>query len=1076
MPPVRPATRLPAGELSPEVFERLVLEYAWRVELARDVQVYGRRGQKQYGLDIVGLDRDRQRFVYQVRRLAAITAAEIRAAVVDYAGPPHTGSGPAPKRRFGATRFVLATAAALHDDTSLVDEIVALQNEYRGDLDIEVIGIEHLSVKLREAVGIVAAYFGRDWAREFCGAEPPDAATGQATGFGLLEWPLAEHGLEQAAEQAQRLRASEPGQAADIHQSIAEKFTAVGYPGHAEIFLERAAEDLDNAGDAVGAFDLRWKLAFDGLLRGDTRGWWPRSAPPDDLRLARSALLRAALDWYGQENDLAVAVPALRTVVEAGDAHGLALVTIMLEQAVVDELFAEAGSGPAETSMTGQLVALAETVLAAAPGDAAERGWRVRLRCALADAAFEQSRRSGAAAVSVDDIYGQVVSDAAAGRIPRGHIPMVHARMARAHAVAAESDQAIDQWRRAIMAALPDFGGDASEAFKSMSGVITSRGEMLLPDLKRLSRSITNKQTLLGAASDPAVEALDALRGGYIPQALQSVRRCIWQARLSGHLYDERWALVAYADVMKAAGRADEELRARVAAGDAKLAVPAAKARNEWLDVRDQLLHGPPWVVAAAATVLAAESDLVPDDAVPEIVGRLIGLAENVATSPAVDGQPPMAAFRALAAFGHRLGPEGFDPVLGLVRPHLETANRLTEPATRILRGMYRAIPEHRPALTALLAAGLGHAHPLDSWAAVRRLREPGDELEKLVRDRAAAGDTEAVSVLAEWQVPTPEVRQAARREVAALLRTPTGHPRNNWAFGGSNRTLTALGVAVLVAGGDREDVSPEMLTLDPSTTASDPAAVTAAGPVLELAAAVADKLLDMAADRYDMAVERADAVNALAVLSKVLPAATLMSVVRRLLEVAQDPQFGPHNDAEVFIDDPLRTGIKFDLGGRHLASQALMTAAVAYRQAGDQQPACLEESLTINIHRRAEIMLSSEDDAQCEKAATCLVTLAALTPVDVSSLARHPAAGVRALAMDGWVASDIRPPGLPARLLADADASVRASVVRHAGAVLADPRAAKIAATPLDLLRNDRSWRVRKQALRVPPVPGVES
>jgi len=41
---------------------------------------------------------------------------------------------------------VLAIAASIHDDTALVDETTALQEEYRGDLDIQVVGIEHLSV------------------------------------------------------------------------------------------------------------------------------------------------------------------------------------------------------------------------------------------------------------------------------------------------------------------------------------------------------------------------------------------------------------------------------------------------------------------------------------------------------------------------------------------------------------------------------------------------------------------------------------------------------------------------------------------------------------------------------------------------------------------------------------------------------------------------------------------------------------------------------------------------------------------------------------------------------------------
>ncbi len=476
-PPVLRATRLPALELSPEVFERLVLEYVWSAEAARDVHVYGRRGQKQYGLDIVGEDRDRQRFVYQVRRLQTITSSAIRAAVVDYAGPPRGADGgdPPTSRRFEAARFVLATAASIHDETALVDEIAALQGEYRGDLDIQVVGIEHLSVKLRDAAGIVAAFFGRDWARAFCGVEPPETPSGQATGFGLLEGPLAELSLEATAAHAEQLRDTQPTVAAETHRAIADQLQANGYPGHAEIFRHRAGEDLLRAGDPKGAFDLFWQLGFDRLLRGDTQARLPefadRTLPADSLRQAKLTVLRAALNWYGQGSDLTATVPALRALLDAADTHALELTAIVAEQALVDGLYATDPPAPMVGSadplanlpkLAAELLALSYRALESST--AAARDWRARLRCALADATLEQSRRTGAP-TSVDQAYGPLVSDTTAGRILPGPAAMVHARAGRAHAAAGEPDQAIDSWRRAVMAALPDFGGDAREAF-----------------------------------------------------------------------------------------------------------------------------------------------------------------------------------------------------------------------------------------------------------------------------------------------------------------------------------------------------------------------------------------------------------------------------------------------------------------------------------------------------------------------------------------------------------------------------------------------------------------------------------
>jgi hypothetical protein len=1083
LPPIPPATRLPAGELSPEVFERLVLEYVWSVEAVRDVHVYGRRGQTQYGLDIVGEDRERQRFVYQVRRLQTITPAAIRAAVVDYAGPPRRPGGPATSRRFEVARFVLASATSIHDDTRLVDEITALRDEYRDDLDIQVIGIEHLSVKLRDAAGIVAAFFGRDWARAFCGVEPPEQPPGQATGLGLLEGPLVALGLDAAAAHAQQMQDAAPTVAAEAHRAIADQLQVSGYPGHADIFRHRAGNDLRRAGDPAGAFDLFWQLGFDSLLRGDTQARLPeltdRNLPPDEVRQAKFRVLRAALDWYGQGSDLTVSVPALRTVLLADDPHALALVTIVAEQALVDELYATdppapmVGPDPPSdlAGLAAELLALGHRALESPT--AAARDWRARLRCALADAALERSHRMGTP-TSVDQAYGPLVSDATTGRIPPAAAVMVHGRAGRAYAAAAEPDQAIDSWRRAVMAALPDFGGDAREAFLSMTRVVSSRGEWMIPDLERISRAVPNRRTFLAATSDPAVAALDALRRGGAQQAFLAARRCVWEARLSGHLYGEGWARAVFADVMKASGRPDVELVNRVAAGEGDTAAAAAAARSEWLDAREQLQYGPPWAVAAAAQVLAAEADLIPDDAVDQIVQRLLDQAETAATTPPVTRQPSREAFRALASFANRIGTDRFHAVAHLVQPHLERETRLTGEAIRVVRRLYRTLPEHRDQLTTLLRTALDQPYSERAWQAVRALREPNDAWETFARERARDGDAEAIDSLSRWQITTPEVRTAARRATAELLRTETGQPRSSWGLGGNRAALTALKVAALVADGDHDDrLPPAALTPDEPAQESGPpdtAAIVAAGPVHPLAAAVVDKLLEMATNRYDMAVSRADATQALGILAEVLPAETLLSIARRLMALAHDPGFGPQDNAEVYGTDPLRA-VRMNLGGRNLASRALLTAACTYQRAVSGDPTLADAEFTADVLTLADTMLRSDDDTEAENAATALAILAGLIPVDLHRLANHPSGAVRARAIQAWAATGGQPQDLPAQLAADSEARVRRSVAQSASTILAELGPAE--ADPLlDRLRADRAWSVRDQVARSLPPP----
>ena len=69
----------------------------------------------------------------RVRRLKTIAPSAIRAAIVAYAGPPR-GTARWQHPGHAALRcrpVVLAAAASIHDDTALVDEIAALQDEYR---------------------------------------------------------------------------------------------------------------------------------------------------------------------------------------------------------------------------------------------------------------------------------------------------------------------------------------------------------------------------------------------------------------------------------------------------------------------------------------------------------------------------------------------------------------------------------------------------------------------------------------------------------------------------------------------------------------------------------------------------------------------------------------------------------------------------------------------------------------------------------------------------------------------------------------------------------------------------------
>jgi hypothetical protein len=478
----------PLSELAPEVFERLVVEFAGLVEGVRDVQLYGRRGQKQYGLDVVGTERDGVTIVYQAKRYQTITVREIRDAVELYAGRPGRDPAGLPPRRFDAGRFVLVTSAPIEGDTAITDAVRALRQEYRAHgLDVDVYGAERISRALRDASGLVHAVIGPEWARAFCGVEPPAQPAGTPSPYGLLEGPLEELGLADVAARAQQLAPEAPRPGAELLLSLAGELRKAGYPGHADMFAQQAASVLLHAGHAADAFDLMWRIAIERFLRGSDepgglRDWQARLAD-DPVRLARTAILNALRDWCGGAFDLSAIVAAFDVLRHADDPDYGALVCVALEQALTDGLFT---TTPPASWIGTPLPADATDLLNRLLGHGRHavdvtqnRTWRCRLRCVVADAALDRQRQDGGAADVLVE-YDAIVADASAGRIPPHAAALAHARCARAYAAAGDVDAAVDQWRRSFMDSLrAGYGGDARSALFSLEQTVLLGGSIL---------------------------------------------------------------------------------------------------------------------------------------------------------------------------------------------------------------------------------------------------------------------------------------------------------------------------------------------------------------------------------------------------------------------------------------------------------------------------------------------------------------------------------------------------------------------------------------------------------------------
>jgi hypothetical protein len=174
-------------ELTWDAFEGLVLAIVRALDGACDVRRYGKLGQAQHGLDVVGFFTERQPSVYQAKRWEAFGAADLERAVELYA---------AGRRPFDADRMVVAVASEVRD-TQTMERLAELRAKY-SNIDIELWDRQAISDRLRNQSHIVSTFFGAATAAAFCTvapvltvAAPPASIAADA----ILRGPVAHLGL-----------------------------------------------------------------------------------------------------------------------------------------------------------------------------------------------------------------------------------------------------------------------------------------------------------------------------------------------------------------------------------------------------------------------------------------------------------------------------------------------------------------------------------------------------------------------------------------------------------------------------------------------------------------------------------------------------------------------------------------------------------------------------------------------------------------------------------------------------------------------------------------------------------------
>jgi hypothetical protein len=180
------AHALPFAQLHWEDFERLVLRLAKREPGVVECRIYGTRGQKQHGIDLLLLHDSGHVSCVQCKRVAVSSAKDVRKAIARF----EKG-----KWADRAKSFVLCTTSAL-ESTSVVDAIdEARQTLYLRGVEFAVWDATQsggLNDKLKALPDIVEDFFGRKWREHFNGADlVSDTAVAETAAVAGTLWQRA---------------------------------------------------------------------------------------------------------------------------------------------------------------------------------------------------------------------------------------------------------------------------------------------------------------------------------------------------------------------------------------------------------------------------------------------------------------------------------------------------------------------------------------------------------------------------------------------------------------------------------------------------------------------------------------------------------------------------------------------------------------------------------------------------------------------------------------------------------------------------------------------------------------------
>jgi hypothetical protein len=653
---------LPTHEMTWEYFELLLRRMAREVRGLRQVQLYGTRGQAQYGIDIVGRNTDGMGEAIQGKKYTQFTKKDLTDAVTKFLDERS-------ELPFTVERLIVAAGCHV-DRTEIVDELYRFSQDH-DDLEIELWDRRSIGDELRGRRDLVTEFFGDTTAELFCYPAPLHVVLAQpADRIGmadaLMRGPASAVGADQHLDEATRLEAEDPHGAAQELQQAEALLVGGSFGAHAAVLTRRRAELLSAAGDHEEAAALLSRHFWQALDNYD-------QAEAEEVA---HSLHRVGEATGGLVVD-AIAQAAIRVV-----RHPIGLPSVEFAEPWIEQ-------APDETARLALLTA--ET--AAIDFESAWRRENAELlnRCADAvsgagaEVEVEVERLIHRIRIEIADATGEwteLLERARRRRVARGTVALILARYAMHSAERGVFAAADESWEEAIEQACLDGRNNAAAEWVHSRRHLHSRHlgpQADLDDFPKLVKSLWQAGDATGTSPAHRIEvrALQAIAQNKPHVAAPQLRAWLRFAHSEGYWGEVNYVRTLLAGTYRHADEPDHAATLLISAGQAGPAEELAEeAGDRYLDVRSWLAAPAYWASATAFRLLAAQADLVPDDDVYGIVGSALDVlakerAGQLQNTPFFAPSLALAALKTASALAGRLTAEQAARLLDYLRPHV---------------------------------------------------------------------------------------------------------------------------------------------------------------------------------------------------------------------------------------------------------------------------------------------------------------------------------------------------------------------------------------------------------------------